>query len=182
MEEPDVPYPTQKDNSKLKGIILISLAGIGVLGGVFIFRKPEKIEATKIVVTPIKYKQLSNSPTVKQAKIKKDVTIHVLNGTGIRGQAGIIVKALGTAGYSLGNIKSGNTETIGETTTTITSRADFAEIVNDIKDVLKPVYPDIMNGISNSNPNEDSGFDVIITTGGKKTDIAKKTPTPIISP
>lgn len=168
MEEPDLPYPIQKDNTKLKWFVLISLAGIGILGGIFIFRQPQKIEAKKITTVPIKYKQLSNTPTVKPIKAKKNVTIQILNGTGIPGQAAVIAKVLEVAGYSLDNIKSGNAKTIGGTVTTITSSADFEEIVSNIKDVLKPVFPDIANGILDSNPNEDSGFDIVIVTGSTK--------------
>lgn len=193
MEEPDFPYPIQKNNSKLKWFILISFAGIGILGWTLIFRKPQKIEAKKIIITPVKYRQLSNSPTVRPIKVKKNVTIQVLNGTGTPGQAGVIVKTLEAAGYNLDNIKSGNAETIGETVTTITSIADFEEIVSDIKDVLKQLYPDIANGKSNHNPNEDSGFDVIIITGGNSIItrnqnpnsmpiVPSDTPSPIVSP
>lgn len=168
MEEPDFPYPIQKDNTKLKWFMLISLTCIGILGGIFIFRQPQKIEAKKIIAIPTKYRQLSNSPTVKPIKIKKNVTIQVLNGTGIQGQASLIVKALEIAGYSLENIKSGNAKTIGGTSTSITSRADFEEIVINIKEILKPMFPKIIDGVLDHNPNEDSGFDVVIVTGSTK--------------
>lgn len=181
MEEPDFPYPIQKDNSKLKWFVVISLAGIGILGGVLFFRQPQKIEAKKVVVEPIKYRQLSNTPTEKPIRARKDVTIQVLNGTGIPGQAGLIVKALEASGYTLDNIKSGNAKAIGVQTTTITSRADFEEIVAHIRGVLKSMFPVIEDGVSNLNPNEDSGFDVIIITGGDS--IANNnTPNPSVTP
>ena len=172
MEELDFPYPVKKDNSKLKWFVLIGLICIGIFGGIFIFRQPQKIEAKKIIASPIsspvEYKQLSNSPTVKPVKVKKNVTIQILNGTGTIGQAGVIVKALVGAGYNADNIKSGNAKTFGGTVTTITSRADFEEIVSDVKNTLKPVFPDITNGIVDTNPNEDSGYDVVVITGSTK--------------
>lgn len=179
MEEPDFPYPIQKDNSKLKWFAVISLASIGILGCILIFRQPQKIEAKKIIAAPVEYKQLSNSPTVKPTKIKNNVTIQVLNGTGVPGQAGVIVKALEAGGYSLDNIKSGNAITIGGNATTITSRADFEEIVTNIKEILKPVFPEIVDGVLNPNPNEDSGFDIVIVTGEKVSSI---TPSVAMSP
>lgn len=169
MEGPDFPYPIQKNNAGLKWIVLISLTGVILLTGMFIFRKPQKIEAKKVVViTPVQYRQLSNTPTIKPIKVE-DVTIQVLNGTGIPGQAALIVKKLEAAGYNPDNIKLGNAKTIGVSVTSITSRADFEKVVIHIKELLKPLFPEIEDGALNPNPNEDSGFDVVIITGNNKT-------------
>lgn len=157
-----------KRYTKLKWFVLISLSCTGILGGIIIFRKPQKIEAKKIIATPVKYRQLSNSPTVKPIKAKKNVTIRGLNGTGISGQAGLVVKALEMSGYNLTNIKIANAETIDHSVTMITSHADLGEIVIDIKDALKPMFPEITDGIPNTNPNDDGRFDVVIVTGSTK--------------
>lgn len=177
MEGPDFPYPIQKNNSGLKWIILVSLAGFAILAGVLIFRKPQKIEAKKVVViTPVQYRQLSNTPTVKPIKIE-DVTIQVLNGTGIPGQAALVVKKLEAAGYNLDNIKAGNAKTGGGTITTVTSRADFEGIAFNIKELLSSLFLEVKDGVPNTNPNEDSGFDVIITTGSSPTITDAQDPT-----
>lgn len=178
MEGPDFPYPIQKNNAGLKWIVLISLTGVILLTGMFIFRKPQKIEAKKVVViTPVQYRQLSNTPTVKPIKVE-DVTIQVLNGTGIPGQAALVVKKLEIAGYNLDNIKAGNAKTGGGTITTVTSRADFEGIAFNIKELLSSLFLEVKDGVPNTNPNEDSGFDVIITTGSSATTIPDETPRP----
>lgn len=171
MEEPDFPYPIQKYNSKTKWIILmgaiIFITAI-VVWSTFTKQKQSKvIEPAVKKVQAVEYKQLSNSPTSKPKKERKDVTINILNGTGIAGQAGEIVKALVESGYSSLNIKLGNAEEFNHIGTTITSNADFEEVVINIKDVVKSVYPEITDGIPNNNPNIDSGFDVVIITGSK---------------
>lgn len=154
----------------MKWILLVILASVGILGGILIFRKPQKIEAKKVVVTPVQYRQLANTPTTKPIDVK-NVTIQVLNGSGIPGQAALVVKKLESAGYNLDNIKAGNAKTIGGSITTVTSRADFEGIVIDIKELLKPLFLEIKDGVSNTNPNEDSGFDVVITTGSDLTSV-----------
>jgi hypothetical protein len=50
--------------------------------------------------------------------------------------------------------------------------------VINIKEILKPMFPEIIDGVLNPNPNEDSGFDVVIITGGNKVE----TPIPTIIP
>jgi hypothetical protein len=167
MEEPDYPYPIQNDNTKLKWIIPIGLFIIVLVSVVVFFTKLQKKPETK-KSTAVVYKQLSNTPTQKPKKEKKDVTIQVLNGTGVSGQAGVIVKALEAAGYSPDHIKSGNAETIDHTVTTITANADFEDVVINIKDILRQSVPELTDGIPNTNPNIDSGFDVVIITGSKK--------------
>ena len=89
------------------------------------------------------------------------------NGTGNIEYEEEIVKTLVESGYSLLNIELGNAEVFGEIGTTITSNADFEAIVANIKDVLKPVIPDIADGIPNNDPNVDSRFDVVIITGSR---------------
>lgn len=180
MEGPDFPYPIQKNNTGLKWIVLVSLASIAVLVGILIFRKPQKIEAKKgVVVTPVQYRQLANTPTVKPIKVQ-DVTIQVLNGTGIQGQAALVVKKLEIAGYNLDNIKAGNAKTVGSAVTTVIARPDFKEIGISIKELLRPLFLEIGDGVSDTNPNEDSGFDVIIVTGSDST--ITSAPSPTISP
>lgn len=172
MEEPDVPYPTNQYSGKTKLGILIGvvlLVAAVVVWGASASQKQNKITKTPVKkVMAVEYKQLSNSPTAKPEKEKKDVTINILNGTGVTGQAGDIVKALVLSGYSLLNIKLGNAEKFDHIGTTITANADLEGIVADIKDVVKTVYPEIADGIADNNPNVDSGFDVVIITGTAK--------------
>jgi hypothetical protein len=173
MEEPDLPYPPQNDYRKAKWIAIVGICIFAVVGGMVVFKqKPQKIEVQK--VQAVKYKQLPNTPTEKPVKAKKDITIQVLNGTGIPGQAAGIVKALIAAGYVTDNIKSGNADTSDHAITSITANADFGTVVEDIKDVLKPIVSDVSNGVPNLNPNVDSGFDVEIITGTSAANLTEK--------
>lgn len=179
MEEPDFPYPIQRYSGRTKlGVLIGAILFVTaiVMWGTFTRQKQSKIKGSEVKkVMAVEYKQLSNSPTSKPGKDKKDVTIHILNGTGVTGQAGEIVKALVESGYSLLNIKLGNAEEFDHIGTTITSNADFEEIVVDIKDTVKPVFPEITDGIPNNNPNVDSGFDVVIITGSRVINTIKPT-------
>jgi len=169
MEEPDFPYPIQKYSGKTKWVMLIgSVLLITAIWSTFTWQKRRMSKRSEVKkVMAVEYKQLSNSPTPKPEKAKRNVRINILNGTGVAGQAGIILKALVEAGYSLSNIKLGNAEEFGHINTTITSNADLEEIVINIKNVVKPVFPEITNGVPNNNPNIDSQFDVVIITGSK---------------
>lgn len=183
MEEPDAPYPTTGYSGKTKlgvliGVVLIVTAM--VVWGTSTWKKQSVVKGSEVKkVVAVEYKQLSNSPTSKPEKDKKVVTIQILNGTGVAGQAGLIVKALVESGYKLANIKLGNAEEFGHTGTTITANADFEEIVADIKDAVKPVFPEITDGIADSNPNVDSGYDVVIITGSKATSTISPTKSPL---
>ena len=174
MEEPDFPYPIQKYSGKAKWVTLfigaVLLVTAIAVWAPFTRQKQDKTKGLEVKkALAVEYKQLSNSPTSKPEKDKKDVTINILNGTGVTGQAGKIVKALVESGYSLSNIKLGNAEEFTHIGTTITANADFEKTVANIKDVIKPVFPEIADGIPNNNPNVDSGFDVVIITGSRVT-------------
>lgn len=172
MEEPDFPYPIQKYSGKAKWVTLLIGTALIVtaiaIWAPFARQKQDKTKGLEVKkVLAVEYKQLSNSPTSKPEKDKKDVTINILNGTGVTGQAGKIVNALVRAGYSLLNIKLGNADEFTHVGTTITSNADFEKTVKHIKEAIKPVFPEITDGIPNNNPNIDSGFDVVIITGSR---------------
>ena len=118
------------------------------------------------------------SPTPLPKIDKKTVKIQVQNGTGTPGQAGIVVKALEDAGYSSDNIKTGNADKFDNSTTSITARDNFEEIVNDIKEVLKSTFDKIT--VVSPNLDKDSEFDIVVVTGGKI--FESVTPTTSVSP
>lgn len=163
MEETAFPYPNQQQKSiKTKRAIIISFVLLATfIGGFFIFRQPKKTDEKKDVIVEKK----EPTPTEKPKIEKSSVKIQVVNGTGTPGQAGIVVKALERAGYNSDNIKTGNAEKFDNSMTTITARADFEEIVNDIKDVLKPTFDKIT--VVSPKLDEDSEFDIIVVTGGE---------------
>ncbi len=111
-------------------------------------------------------------------KIKKLVRIQIVNHTGTITNENEIVNALVESGYSLSNIEFQNGEVLKNTGTTITSHADFEEIVAHIKTVLRTVTPEIADGIQNNNPNRNSTFDVVIITDNRETNTVMSTQDP----
>ena len=106
-------------------------------------------------------------PRYPPIKIKKYVTINIINSTGNNEQGKKIVTALVKSGYSLTNIEISKTAAVEDMGTTITSNTDYEAIVTHIKDVLKSITPEISDGSPNNDPNVDSGFDVVILTGNR---------------
>ena len=180
MEETIAPYQNpQFKKSKVNGTVWVVLFAIAVIviGGFVLSRQQKKApEAKKDVVVEKK----EPSPTAKPKIEKSSVKIQVVNGTGTPGQAGVVVKALEGAGYSADNIKTDNAEKFTTLTTTITARTDFEEIVNDIKDVLKPTFEEVT--VDSSNLNSDSEFDIVIVTGGKLFEAITATPSATVTP
>lgn len=150
-------------------VLIVGVAGVSTL------RKQNVPKEEVKKVNAVEYKQLSNSPTSKPEKDKKDIRISILNGTGISGQAGEIMKVLVASGYSIENIESSNAETFTHTQTTITSRADLEDTTEHIKNILQSIFPELTEGTPNTNPNDDSGYDVVITTGSKIEHISPST-------
>jgi len=171
MKKPDFSYRTLKYRRKKRRILRIGVTlfvGVIMMGG-FIYTTQKQSDtsvASVKKVLAVDNKEVSHYPPIK---IKKYVTINIINGTGNTQQEEKMVKALVKSGYSLVNIELSRTEAVEDMGTTITSNTDYEEIVANIKDVLKPVIPEITDGILNNDPNVDSGFDVVIITGSRVT-------------
>jgi len=170
------PYSSQIDANKSKKtssilIILIVLALIA--GAILIFRKSKETEPPIPTVTETQ----APTPTKKPEIDKKSVTIQVLNGTGTAGQAGTVVDVLEAAGYDTEKIKTANAEDFDHAVTTIEFKEGFDDIADDIENELKITFDDIE--IKSTNLDEDSGFDIVITTGGEKA--VEATPTTSVS-
>jgi len=170
------PYSNQQGGSKNKKTVIIVFIIIiaAILGGMFLLRQPKKTEQPKTDLIEKK----EPSPTEKSEIDKKSVKIQVLNGTGTPGQAGTAVEDLKKAGYDSDNIKTANAEDFNNTITTITAREGFDDVASDVKDALKTTFNEIK--IDSTHLDEDSEFDIVVTTGGKKFEEA--TPTPSQSP
>ncbi len=167
----------QRRSKKKKTVIIIGIVFLvaALVGGIRMLRQPKKTDQTKVAVIEEK----EPSPTEKPKIDKESVKIQVLNGTGTPGQAGTVVEALKKAGYNSDNIEAANADDFNNTATTITAKEGFDDIASDIKDALKATFDEIE--IDSSNLDEDSEFDIIVTTGGKKFEEATPT-TPITSP
>lgn len=186
MEETTYLYPSSpnKSNKKLPIIIGVFILLAVFIAVLFAFRQPKKVDEVKDVVVVTKEPTPIEKPKIDIATVK----IQVVNGTGTPGQAGIVVKALEGAGYNPENIKTGNTDKFDTIVTTITARDNFEEIVNNIKDILKPTFNEISVGTQKLNG--DSEFDIKVVTGGKIFEEVTPTvsatgtlsPTPTVSP
>lgn len=172
MKKPDFSYRTLKYRRKKRKILYIGMAlyfGVIMMGGfIYITQKQSDTSGTGVKkVLAVENNEVSQYPPIK---IKKYVTINIVNGTGNTQQEGKMVKALVKSGYSLVNIELSKAEVFeGRSSmgTTITANADYEAIVANIKDALKPVIPEIADGIPNNDPNINSGFDVVIITGNR---------------
>lgn len=166
-------YSNQQGGSKKKKIavmIVVVLILAALVGGILMLRQPEK---TKVAVVENK----EPSPTEKPKIDKKSVKIQVLNGTGTPGQAGIAVADLVKAGYNPDNIKTDNAKDFNNTVTTLTARVGFEAIASDVSSALKTTFSEVT--IETTPFDEKSGFDVIVVTGGKKSEV---TPTTTVAP
>ncbi|MFA6533111.1 MAG: LytR C-terminal domain-containing protein [Patescibacteria group bacterium] len=165
MEEAVFPYsnPVQQPKSKkpMTALVISLIVLVALIGGFILMKQPKKVEEKKDIVVEEK----GPSPTEKPKIEKSTVKIQVVNGTGTPGQAGVVVKALESAGYSADNIKTGNAEKFDNATTSITARDNFEEIVNDIKSALGSTFDKIT--VVSPNLSADSEFDIIVVTGGK---------------
>lgn len=162
-------------NKKMAMVIAVILIVAALAGGIFMLRQPKKTEQTKIAVVENK----EPSPTEKPKIDKNSVKIQVLNGTGTEGQAGIVVEALKKAGFNSDNIKTDNAKDFNNTVTNITAKDGFDDTAIEVKDALKTTFDEIK--IDSSHLSKDSDFDIVVVTGGKKSDVTPTT-TPTKSP
>src|SRR3989338_5799732 len=124
LQQPEI---TKKKKSPM--IIVVAIVVIVLIAGFFILRPFQNSSQTEITPTPAE----EPSPTEKPQIVKDKVRIQVVNGTGTPGQAGTALEALTEAGYNKDLIKTDNAEEYGTTPTTISARAGFEDVANDIK-------------------------------------------------
>jgi len=163
MEPTNFQYPSQqkKVNKMLPMIVVGAVLLAGIIASYLILRQPKKEEVKKDIVV----EQKVPTPTEKPKIDKTTVKVQVINGTGTPGQAGVVVKALVDAGYKSDNIKTGNAEKFDNSTTSITARDNFEEIVIDIENALKSTFDKFT--VVSPNLDAESEFDIVVVTGGK---------------
>ena len=144
------PIPTKPSSNRLFIFVGIFIILLGVLIIVYLLnRKPRKKAeviklppvATAPIIPPMEASpsalvETSTSEAVLKIK-KEDITINVLNGSGIVGQADTIRQRLKTIGYN--QITTGNAGDIQSTKTLIVFKKNVAPRErNEIIEVLKP--------------------------------------------
>lgn len=191
----DISTPSSQDlhrqaNSKpgnkigiIIGIIVLLLAG--GLSWVFISRNSSNEEENTIEVVndsaPTNVPTEAPSPTdspEEESVDKEKITIQVLNGSGIAGEASYLQGVLANMDYS--EIKTGNASKQNQETTTVTYKEDLAESVQDeITAKLKDVY----KKVDAKTVASQKDYDVIITVGLRKNQtLPTAAPTKAVTP
>lgn len=106
----------------------------------------------------------STKEATESSKLKKeDITIQILNGSGIEGQASALKEQLESLGFT--NIETGNAggTPAKETTVIFTSK-----VSSDILDQILAELEETFESVSSQEETEVAEFDIIITTGSYK--------------
>lgn len=163
-------------------IILIVLVALGA-GGWFLLKEPSFDEVSN------GGSELSNLPsptplptaTPQSSVDKSEVTVNVLNGTGVGGEASFLKDKLVALGFADDNIDTGNASSQdgGLTTTTVSFSSDLPEdLVSEVVAQLESIYQDVTQKTGSQST------DIVITTGLRKGQSPKPsaTATPTASP
>lgn len=175
---PSVGFPQTPQKAKSKtGLLIFIILGIVLLIGAgifFIARSGNQAVASPSPTsffqvsspTPVATAVASPSPVASaspSAADKKKLTVEVLNGTGVPGEAAYLQGQLKNLGYE--DIKTANASTQDETVTTIT----FAKSVSDnIQDELEAKLKTLYTEVKVSTSSTLSGIDIRILTGPRK--------------
>ena len=167
-------------SKKKKFIILFAvvlLAGIGIY---LILKGLGSKEELTIVASPsptvagVATTPFPDSGNSEPAPDKSTISIQVLNGTGISGEAGFLQGKLKGLGYT--KVDAGNASSTDNETTTVTFSSSLsADVVSEITDLLKENYKRVDTKTSSSLTG-----DAQIVTGLREgqTSIPSSTPTP----
>lgn len=179
------PQTTQKKENKSSRILIIFLIVILLLlggGAWYLFGTGSELTTVENSPTPsaIVEETTTPTPTDTPAIDRSEVSVQILNGTGISGAAGDLEEEFKTLGYE--DIKVGNASTQNNTKTTVSYDTNLLEAVKDeITGKLESIYDEVV-----TESKTQGSYDVIITTGYPKghkasptpTEKAKETPTP----
>ncbi len=150
---------TEKKSKKIIWVIIAIVIIAGIVGGVvYLLQTPEEavIEGSQDVSN----EQATPEPTATPEPVdKSEVSIIVLNGTGITGEAGFLQEKLEDLGY-VGIEVSNADDTDNEVTIVIFSPSLQDEIKDEILGELEDIYESV-----ESQTSELDDSDIEITTG-----------------
>ncbi|MFH1792461.1 MAG: LytR C-terminal domain-containing protein [Patescibacteria group bacterium] len=164
---PEVGFPLSQSKTKKKtNILVFIILGIVILvGGIIFFVTKGNKESELVSPSPTSEGVIINTPSATETPEpvdKVDVSIEVLNGTGISGEAGYLQGKLRDLGYT--DIEVGNADDQDQTVTTVTFSAELDEAnKNEIQAELEKLYEDVTVKTSSS-----ISVDASIVTGLKK--------------
>jgi len=180
---PEVGFPVSskiKPKSKSGKLVFIILGVVILIGGIIFFVSRGKDESEDLVSPTPGFDNLETfTPTpIETAEPinKEEVSIQVLNGSGISGEAGYLQGQLKTLGYD--DIEVGNADDQDQEVTTVTfsKELDSANI-SVITDKLEAIYKEVDVKTSSTQKS-----DAVIITGLRKGATPKPSETPTASP
>lgn len=173
--------PSQPKEKKGANKWIFIFLGLLILGGAGIFffasqsANPEPTPTPSFGVIPVDdYTPEPISTPTPEPVAKEDVTIEILNGTGIAGEAGYLQGKLKELDYE--KIEVGNAPSTDNTDTTVTFKKDLSTtVVDEIKKELEEIYKNVV--VKTSSTQES---DIVIVTGlrGSQTAKPQSTTTP----
>lgn len=192
---PSVGFPSQRqpqkgNKRKVLFIILGVIIVLAILGSIWFVLSDSQEEITPtptpFVDSLTNFDEFENTEPEETEEIKRDeITIKVLNGTGISGEASYLQGKLGALGYS--DIETGNATSQDNEATSVTFPDSLSKTaVEEITKELESIYEEVETDTSSS------ATKVEIITGLRKgqtpkpsataTPKASATPTPTPSP
>ncbi|MEK7497860.1 MAG: LytR C-terminal domain-containing protein [Patescibacteria group bacterium] len=164
------PQPTQKKKGGFGKFVIIFL-GLAILAVVayLVFKGVSGGDAEPTATPSVEsFGDTSNetidteTPAPSPTTDKTTISVKILNGTGIAGEAGFLQDIFKTLGYS--KIEVGNAEDQTQTTTEISFSSDMAQdLMDEITAKLKSVYQTVTTKTSSG-----QASDVVVTTGLRK--------------
>lgn len=172
----EVRPDTSKENEKGRGpkakivvlIVLILLVLGAVVGGVLYFQKGVKEEGQEggSMTTPESTPTSSPVPTQVEEEVDlKMLSVSVLNGSGVTGEAGKVKSLLVEGGFAEDKVAAGNADKTNYEETTVSLKKDLSQkVVEAIKASLADEYAVT---VSEGTLEENSTYDVVIIVGSK---------------
>lgn len=172
VSNPQVGFPQNppRAKSKMSLVFFIILGIILLIGAVIFFISRSANEAVPSPSPTSFFSAPSPTPTPEASpeasptsEDKSELSVEILNGTGIPGEASYLQGQLKNLGYE--NVTAANASTQNETSTTVTFARDVSTAVKDeLEAELEKLYTDVNVSTSSTL----SGVDIRILTGLRK--------------
>jgi hypothetical protein len=167
----DVRPDTTKEVEKGRGpggkfiavaVVVLLILG-AIVGGVMYFQKGVEETAVMEENTAVQTTETATPTPVEEEVDLTGVTISILNGSGIAGEAGKVKNLLSENGFTADNIQAGNADSYDYEDISVSVKSDLSEKVYEaIDSALSEVY-DVK--LSEDELQDSSSFDVVIIVG-----------------
>jgi len=153
-------------------IVIIILVAAGAGAAWFLSERQSSSSAT-VSPTPTLVQIPTPTPTPIAREVERsEVTIQIMNGTGVPGEASFLQGELEDLGYE--TIEVGNADETDQTVTEVTFASDLPlEIIDEITELLNDLYTGVRVVNSQTTP-----VDISIITGPRVSTPSSTTPTP----